>query len=159
MELRSSLLPPEVDSSLLAELAGLVEEIDLLPASRSHALVSAFNDLAGTKLAHEDFREYFAAGDARSFSYRRLVEARTVPTPDISREELVELVQRIMVAPAASDAPAYAELLRANGAEEAVGWIYWPPDWDPDTQTWGDGKTMESYDPSAEDIVAWLYRP
>lgn len=79
-----------------------------------------------------------------------------VPTPDLSREELEELVRRAMTSESEDETMAYHELLRVKGASRAVGLIYWPPDWDAATATWGGGRSMSEYDPEAADIVTWM---
>ena len=157
MELRSSLLPPRIPFAAIPELAALVEEIDLLPEGEAAPQIVRFNDLAGSNLSHQDFREYFATQSAEDFAVEQVVLNAVVPTPDLTEVELVELVRRALSAESAVDTAAYHALLRVNGAEKAIGWIYWPPDWNAETTRWGDDRPISEYAPSAEQIVAWLF--
>ena len=156
VELRSSLLPPRVPSEAIPELAALVCEIDLLRDGEADAQMAEFNRRVGSHLVHEDFREYFASRSAEEFAYEQLVVNAVSPTPDVSTQELVELVRRAMDAVTTEELVAYHALLRVNGAGRAIAWIYWPPDGNATTATWGRDRPLSEYDPSAEQIVSWL---
>lgn len=133
-----------------------MKEIDLLPEGGAETQIRAFNALVGSSLKHDDFREYYAGQSAEEFALEQLVQTAVVPTPDITRRELVEVLRRAMTASTYADTKAYHAILRANGAEKAIGWIYWPPDWDPTSETWGNGRSISEYSPSADQIVNWL---
>ena len=43
--------------------------------------------------------------------------------------------------------------------EGASNLIFYPPDYDPATNTWGGGRPMGEYDPTPEQIVEWALGP
>ena len=51
---------------------------------------------------------------------------------------------------------AYMAVFDANvPLKRASNLIYYPPDYDPATNTWGGGRPANEYDPTPEQIVEW----
>ena len=146
-------MPPTIDPALVQELSALVREIDLLPEGQASTQIGEFNDRAGTQLSHVDFREYFASQSSAEFALEHVLRAAIRPTNDISRAELVELTRRCIPTDHNPNPQGYEAVMRANGAGEVIGWIYWPPDWDAGSQTWGGGLPLSEYDPEPEELV------
>ncbi len=88
---------------------------------------------------------------------RQAARPRPVPVPDVTRAELVEVVRRALPQNGDPEHEAYLEILDANApVPGASGLIFYPPDYDPATNTWGGGRSIGEYDPTPEQVVAWL---
>lgn len=146
-------MPPTFDPAAVQKLSGLVREIDLLPRGEASEQIQTFNDVAGTQLSHDDFREYFASQSAEEFVLDQLLRSTICPAKDISRAELIELARRCIPTDDNPNPQGYEAVMRANGAGEVIGWIYWPPDWDAGSKTWGGGLPLSEYDPEPEELV------
>jgi hypothetical protein len=85
---------------------------------------------------------------------RVLYHQLTKPAPDVTRAELSEVVRR------ARDDEAYFAVFDANvPLDKASSLLYWPPNYDPVTNTWAGGRPMSEYDPTPEQIVEWALAP
>ncbi|WP_031162747.1 hypothetical protein [Streptomyces durhamensis] len=120
MELRRELLPPSVPAERLAELAGEIERIDTLLREDEEAgrrAVGAFNEATGHSYGPGAFLDRWAARDLREFA---LEAARPAwpRVPDITRDELTEIVRRMRAAYADGDPDAdhYRLVLEVNVA-------------------------------------------
>ena len=75
----------------------------------------------------------------------------------MTRAELAEVVRR--ATPGSEFFPheyeAYHAVFDANVGWDASNLIYYPPDYDPATNTWGGGRPIGEYDPTPEQIVEW----
>jgi len=156
MELRPELLPPTLDEAMVARLAKLADRIDGAAPGQWADELAEFNHLAGTGLEFEDFRGIYGAEDQEDY-VRRLLYYRAIErVHDIAREELVEVVRRAMWQNGYTDYEAYMAVLDANvPLPQASSLMYYPPDYDSATNTWGAGRQMGEYDPTPEQIVAW----
>jgi hypothetical protein len=152
MELRPELTPPTLDEALVARLARLADRLD---GPREHSeLLAEFNQLAGSALPRDDFRGIHKVEDPEDFARRVLYQQAIRPVPDIIRAELVEVVRRAMAADPGDEA--YFVVLEANEPTgRAYHYVYWPPDYDESTGTWGGGRPMSEYAPTPEQIVEW----
>ncbi|MEV6073337.1 bacteriocin immunity protein [Nocardia sp. NPDC052001] len=104
MDLRPELLPPAVDQSRLDELAHEIERISNLISSGDSAdgSIASFNEQTGHTYAVLDFAEYHGWRSLREFAREA---ARPAPPRvlDITREELIEIVSRILTADTETD--------------------------------------------------------
>lgn len=114
VDLRPELLPPPVSRHRLDELCAEVERIaDLLEARAEAAgeAIAAFNAMTGHDYTAFDFAEYAGSRSLEEFAREAARPARPV-VADITRDELVEIVCRLLTATPESDY--YLRLLQAN---------------------------------------------
>ena len=106
-----------------------------------------------------DFQGIYKAEDAEDW-VRRLLLARAVrPVADVTRAELVEIVRRIAPKDGRGD-EAYMAVFDATVPRPgASNLVFYPPDYDPSTNTWGGGRSMGEYDPTPEQVVDWALEP
>ncbi|MET9515933.1 bacteriocin immunity protein [Streptomyces sp. NPDC002994] len=148
MDLRPELLPPLVSQQRLEEMSCEIERIaDLVADSSEEAgeAIQVFNAVTGHDYVALDFAEYWGSRDLEEFA-REAARPAHPRVADITREELVEIVRRLLVADPESDY--YLQLLEANVLHPRVmGLIFRPSD--------------NLQDASAEAIVdeALKYRP
>ncbi|MEU8465653.1 hypothetical protein [Streptomyces sp. NPDC029003] len=148
MDLRPELVPPRVSRQRLDELCAEVERIaDLLvarPEAAREAIV-AFNAMTGHDYVALDFAEYDGSRSLEEFAREAARPAWPV-VADISRDELAEIVRRLLMA--SPDSDYYLRLLKANVSHPRVSDLVFHPS-DP------------LKDVSAEQIVdeALNYRP
>ena len=159
MVLRRDLLPPQLDEAQVARLAVLADEIDdAHPAhwQQTDAALAEFNRLAQTELSFDDFQGIYGAEKHETW-VRRLLNRRIIrPTPDVTRDELVEVIRRAMPQHGDPDYEAYMAIFDANvPMAKASNMIFYPCDYDDHTNTWGGGRPMSEYDPTPEQIVEW----
>ena len=79
------------------------------------------------------------------------------PAAGVTRTELAEVARRAMPANEyLGQHEAYMAVFDANvPLDGASDLIFYPPDYDPMTNTWGGGRPMSEYDPTPEQIVEW----
>ncbi|MQA39945.1 hypothetical protein [Rugamonas aquatica] len=153
MELRQELTPPQLDEQLVDRLAQLADAIDGNP---SQAQCAEFNKLAGTELPVNFFQGVYGSENHTNFVRRVLRKQRIKPVPDVTREELVEIVRRAMKPDRSGLHEAYMAVFDCNVPRpHASNLIFYPADYDHNSDTWGGGKPMNDYDPSPEQIVDW----
>jgi hypothetical protein len=74
----------------------------------------------------------------------------------VTRAELAEIIRRAMMSDIYPDNEAYMAIFEANvPLPGASNLIFYPSDYDPATNTWGGGRPISEYDPTAEQIVEW----
>ncbi|KIZ17585.1 hypothetical protein [Streptomyces natalensis] len=120
MDLRPELLPPPVNRQRLDELCAEVERIaDLLEAAPEVAgeAIAAFNAMTGHDYLALDFAEYHGSRSLEEFAREAARPARPV-VADITRDELVEIVRRLLIA--APESGYYLRLLEANVSHPRV---------------------------------------
>jgi hypothetical protein len=156
MELRAELMPPVLDGALVTRLAKLAAHIDGARPGQWEDDVAEFNRLAGTSIPFEEFQGIYGAEDHEDY-VRRVLHYRLVrPAQGVTREELAEVVRRAMPGSGYADHEAYMAVLDANvPLSRASNLIFYPPDYDPGTNTWGGGRQMGEYDPTPVQIVEW----
>ncbi|MEV8037472.1 hypothetical protein [Streptomyces sp. NPDC086182] len=148
MDLRPELLPPPVSRQRLDELCAEVERIADLLAARPEAAgeaIAAFNAMTGHDYVALDFAEYYGSRSLEEFGREAARPARPV-VADVTRDELVELVRRLLTVSPESDY--YLRLLEANVPHpHVIDLVFHPSD--------------DLQDASAEQIVdeALKYRP
>jgi hypothetical protein len=155
MNLRQELTPPPVDERLVARLAELANALDGNP---SEALRAEFNKLAGTDIPMILFQGIYESEDHANFVRRVLREQGIKPVPDVTREELVEIVRRAKKTDKTGLHEAYMAIFDCNVPRpHASNLLFWPADYDESSGTWGGGKPMNDYDPSPEQMVDWAF--
>ena len=153
MKLRQELTPPLLDEQLVARLAELADAMDGNP---SEALSAEFNRLAGTELPVSFFQGVYGREDHANLVRRVMHQQHIKPVPDVTRVELVEIVRRAMKPDENGLQEAYMAVFDCNVRRpHASNLIFYPADFEPSNDTWGGGKPMSDYDPSAEQIVDW----
>ncbi|MEV6056697.1 hypothetical protein [Streptomyces sp. NPDC052107] len=120
MELRRELLPPPVPAERLAEVGAEIERIEALLREDEEVgrrAVDAFNAATGHAYDPFAFLEWWAARDLEEFA---LEAARPAwpRVPDITRDELIEIVRRMRAGYATGDPDAdyYRLVLEVNVA-------------------------------------------
>lgn len=153
-DLRPELLPLKHDAQWIERLATLAAQIDGARPGEWEDHLPEFNRLAGTQLEFHDFQGIYGAEEHIEW-VRRMVNGKSVrPVADVTREELIEVVRRAMPQNGHPDAEAYLAIFDANVSRpKASNLIFYPADYDPDTNTWGGGRPMGEYDPTPEEIV------
>ncbi|WP_307821764.1 hypothetical protein [Streptomyces coffeae] len=148
MDLRPELLPPTVSQQHLEELSCEIDRIADLVASRSTAAdeaIRAFNARTGHDYVALDFVENYGSRDVEEFAKEAARPARP-RVAEISRDELVEIVRRVLIASPESDY--YLRLLEMNVSHPRVSDLIFH-------------RSDDFQDPSAEEIVdeALRYQP
>jgi hypothetical protein len=127
MDLRPELLPPPVDKRRLDEMCTEIERIgDLISRGETVAgsAVAAFKERTGHDYTFADFVDYYGWRSLEEFAAEAARPAWP-SVPDITREELVEIVSRILAED--PEAEYYLRLLRANVSHpEVYGLIFRP---------------------------------
>ncbi|MER5763885.1 hypothetical protein [Streptomyces sp. NPDC002082] len=120
MDLRPELLPPPVSRQRLGEMCAEVNRIaDLLAARPEGAgeAITAFNTMTGHDYTVLDFAEYYGGRSLEEFAREAARPARPV-VAGITRDELVEIVRRLLTASPESNH--YLRLLEANVSHPRV---------------------------------------
>ncbi|MFE7245631.1 hypothetical protein [Streptomyces sp. NPDC057582] len=127
MDLRPELLPPPVSRERLGELCAEVDRIADLLAARSEAAgeaITAFNAMTGHDYVALDFAEYDGSRSLEEFAREAARLARPV-VADITRDELVEIVRRLLTA--SPESAYYLRLLEANVSHPRVSDLVFHP--------------------------------
>ncbi|WRZ88029.1 hypothetical protein OHB54_02510 [Streptomyces sp. NBC_01007] len=127
MDLRSELLPPPVEQQHLEEVCSEIERIGDLIASGGPAddAVAAFNERTGHEYVSLDFTEYYGWRDLQDFA-REAARPAWPKVPDITRDELAEIVRRVLANDPEADY--YLRLFEVNVPHpQATSLIYHPP--------------------------------
>lgn len=150
MKLRPELQPPRVPEERLAWLCAEIDRIEGLIGQgdgdeAAEAAVAAFNSDTGHAYTLHHFFEYWGACNVEEFALAAARPARP-RVPDITRDELAELVRRVM--DCAPDWEYYLRLLEVNVANPHMAdLLFHPP--------------AELRDATPEELVdaALAYRP
>ena len=83
------------------------------------------------------------------------------PVANVTKAELAEVARRAMPSNEYFEQhEAYMAVFDANvPLDGASNLIFYPPDYDPATNTWGGGRPIREYDPTPEQIVEWALVP
>ncbi|MCX4706813.1 hypothetical protein OG726_51365 [Streptomyces sp. NBC_01373] len=125
--MRPELLPPPVSRQRLDELCAEVERIAELLVARPEVAgeaITAFNAMTGHDYVALDFAEYDGSRSLEEFAREAARPARPVVS-DITRDELVEIVRRLLMASPESDY--YLRLLEANVSHPQVSDLVFHP--------------------------------
>ena len=125
MELRPELLPPTLDEAMVARLARLADRLDeARPGERDEDLAE-FNRLAHSDIPLAAFQGIHKGENPEDFVRRVLFQLYLIPTPGVSRAEMVEIVSRVTAS--AADADFYLELFVLNCKHPSgTDLIFWP---------------------------------
>ena len=160
MELRPQLEPPKIDEQLAARLAELAASIDGARPGEWGEWLAEFNQLANTSIPFEHFQGIYGGEEHIEWVRRVLHDKYMKPVNDVTRDELIEIVRRAMPQNGYADAEAYMAILDKNVPRSgASDLIFYPPDYDDATNTWGGGRMIGEYDPTPEQIVDWALQP
>jgi hypothetical protein len=161
MRLRPELMPPTHDEALVARLAKLADRLDGARPGQCDDELAEFNRLAGTDIPLAEFQGIYGGEDHETWVRRMLCYQQIKPAPGVTPEELAEVVRRAMPQNEFFDQrEAYMAIFDANvPLARASNLIFYPPDYNPATNTWGGGRPMGEYDPTPEQIVKWALAP
>lgn len=124
MELRPELLPPRVSPQRIEELGREIDRIAELRGVVAQEAMAAFEETTGHN--YSEFVEYWGA-ESREEAAMRAARPRHPRVRDITRDELVEIVRRILTCLPA-DQGWYLLVLETNTSHPAVSdLIFWPP--------------------------------
>lgn len=127
MELRPELSPPVVSGARIEQLCAAIHAVEALLESSADASaeIATFNEDTGHTYAPHDFMTYSSHRDVEAFALEAARPAYP-KVPDISREELIEIVRRIQAID--DDTDYYLLLLETNTIRPGVSdLIHWPP--------------------------------
>ncbi|GAA2427350.1 hypothetical protein GCM10010191_45340 [Actinomadura vinacea] len=123
MELRPELLPPRVSARHIEDLGREIDRIAALRGDDARAAMAAFQQATGHD--YGEFFEYWGA-ESREAAATRAARPRHPRVPDITRDELVEIVHRIRTCPP-PDQDWYVLVLKTNTIHPApTDLIFWP---------------------------------
>ncbi|MGW2633430.1 hypothetical protein ACWC2K_29430 [Streptomyces chattanoogensis] len=127
VDLRPELLPPPVSRQRLDKLSREIDRIAGLVADGSDGAgeaIRAFRVMTGHACTALDFAEYDGGRSLGDFAREAARPARP-RVPDITRDELVEIVRRLLAADPESDY--YLRLLEANVPHPRVSDLVFHP--------------------------------
>ncbi len=161
MELRPELMPPALDEALVVRLAKLAHRLDGARPGQGDEDLAEFNRLAVADIPLTEFQGIYGGEDHADWVRRLLYSQRIKPAPGVTREELAEVVRRAMPSNEYfHEHEAYMAVFDANvQLDGASNLIFYPPNYDPATNTWDGGRPMGEYDPTPEQIVEWALAP
>jgi hypothetical protein len=156
VELRPELMPPALNEAKVRRLANLAARLDGARPGKGDRDLAEFNRLAGTALPIEAFQG-ISGGQEHDTWVRGILYSQGIrPCAGVTRAELVEVVRRALPQNRFAEYEAYLAIFDANvPLPGASNLIFYPPDYDPTTNTWGGGRPMGEYDPTPEQIVEW----
>jgi hypothetical protein len=150
-------MPPKLDNNLVGRLGRLADKIDGARPGEWESNLAEFNRLAGTALVFRNFQGIYGAEEAEDWVKRLLTCQCVKPFSGVTRAELVELVVRIKAS--GPEQEAFMAIFDANvPLRNASNLVFYPPDFDARTNTWG-GGAIGDYDPSPEQVVTWALDP
>jgi hypothetical protein len=128
MGLRSELMPPVLDEAVVRRLAERAAKIDGARPGQWEDELAAFNAEANTRLAFGDFQGIYASQDHATWVRSVLSAAVIRPLPDITRDELIELVRRVESAEYEEhETHFWLQALKANLPDVPISdLIFWP---------------------------------
>lgn len=129
MQLRPQLEPTSLDAAKVERLTWLAENLDgEQRRAEIEEWLNEFNAMAASDLKWEDFQEIYGYQNHDEWVKGVLLRQRVVALPDISREELCEIVRRIQENPGGESATDfYLAMLQANVPYNGVSdLIFWP---------------------------------
>jgi hypothetical protein len=125
MELRPELMPPVLDEAKVARLAALAGRLDGARPGQWEDDLAEFNQLAGTAIPFDEFQGISGGQSHRDWVRQVLYRQAVAPVPDLSREEMAEIVSRVK-GPGA-DRDFYLGLFGVNCRHSSgTDLIFWP---------------------------------
>jgi hypothetical protein len=128
MDLRSELMPPVLDESLVARLTAYAEEIDCGHPEETLTQLAAFNKEAATDLEFADFQGIYGGQDHHTWVRKILGQPYEKRLENVSKSELVELARRVMQAEGSEHAiDFWLSMLEINIPNSRISaLIFWP---------------------------------
>jgi hypothetical protein len=149
-------MPPALDEARVRHLAELASRLDGAYPGLWEDDLAEFNRVAGTAFSIEDFQGIYGAEEHEDWVRRVLVRNTVRPVPDVTRAELAEIIRRAKAQGSYPDNEAYMAIFDANvPLPGASNLIFYPSDYDPAINTWGEGRPISEYDPTPEQVVEW----
>jgi hypothetical protein len=125
MELRTELIPPQLDETLVARLTRLADRLDGARPGERDDEVAEFNRLAGTTVPLAEFQGIYKSEDPSDFVRHVLFQRSLKPDPGLTRAEMAEIVSRVMAS--GEDHDFYLELFLVNCKHPSgTDLIFWP---------------------------------
>lgn len=143
--------PPELDETLVRQLAKLADQIDGSQQSLAAEWVRQFNELAGTEMTFTEFQGVYGAEDHEDFVRRILIMQRTQPQPGLGQKELVALFERILQDPTddAYLSHAFTTIKKTLGDDQISDLVFWPDLY------LGDGEDSSNLTPERMAQIVW----
>jgi hypothetical protein len=132
VDLRPELIPPILDEEKVARLAKIAGRLDDFgDRERGQELVEQFNREAGTSFAYQDFQGIYGSMDADVWVRMNLVGRSVKVIPDITNEELLEMIRRVRAVSEWEEHESgfWLEMLEVNLSPDIVTMIYYPGDY------------------------------
>ena len=158
MELGRELMPVPIPDARRNAVRRRSERIEatLDAAEPAESLIREFNAFTGREYGEDMFRNYWRSISLEDF-VRQAARPKPAPAPGVTRTELVEVVRRAMPQNGDPEYEAYMEILDANVPVPcASGLIFYPPDYEPVTNTWGGRRQIGEYGPTPAQMVEWV---
>lgn len=125
MQLRRELMPPTLDTALVAYLADLADDLDGAAPGQWEDSLAEFNRLAGTDIPFEEFQGIYGGDGHEDYVRRVLFRRHLAPDPALTLEEMAEIVLRVMACAESHDF--YLELFLVNCKHPSgTDLIFWP---------------------------------
>ena len=125
MNLRPELMPPALDPALVARLAHLAATIDGARPGEDEDALAEFNRLAGTSIPFDQFQGIYGGDGHEDYVRRVLYRQSLSPDPTLTRQEMAEIVSRIMTSAEGRDF--YLELFQVNCRHPSgTDLLFWP---------------------------------
>lgn len=143
MELRSQLMPPQLDEARIALLAKLASAIDGAQPGTWEDALDEFNCIAGTSLEWLEFQGVYGGMAHETWVRQVLSEPYAVKIPDIAYDELLEIFTRVCTSGHKEhETYFWIKLLEANLADPRISdLLYWPGEY------FGDDDNMREMTP------------
>lgn len=147
MELRQELMPPQLDETKVARLAGLAAEIDGGQRDNTESQLAEFNREAKTNLTFLDFQGIYGGQDHDTWVRQILAGPNVRRLTDITQSELIEMARRVMGAKSPEHVTYFwLEMLALNTSDARISDLFfWPGEY------FGDGDNSREL--TAEQII------
>ncbi|MBD9606480.1 hypothetical protein [Pseudomonas sp. PDM08] len=131
MEIRHDLMPPVLDESLVSRLTKLAEEIDCGQPEQTQSQLTEFNREAMTALEFIDFQGIYGGQTHDTWVRKVLAKPYERRVADVTKQELVELVRRVMEGDGADhEVEFWLSMLEINIPNERISdLIFWPDEY------------------------------
>ncbi|UVM48251.1 MULTISPECIES: hypothetical protein [unclassified Pseudomonas] len=131
MELRTELVPPALDESMVARLTKLAEEIDCGHPEQTLSQLAEFNREAMTELEFIDFQGVYGGQAHDTWVRKVLAKPYELRVADVTKQELVELARRVMEGDGADhEVEFWLSMLEINIPNDRISdLIFWPDEY------------------------------
>lgn len=128
MKLRTELMPPVLDESMVARLAAFAQEIDYGDPAQTRSQLAAFNQEAMTEYEFLDFKGIYGGQDHDTWVRSVLAIPYERRVMDVTQQELVEMARRVMECDGEEhEVGFWLNMLEINIPNERISdLIFWP---------------------------------